>query len=381
MRAWRAVEDNAENNPAAGCFTVALGGEAMRAERKDVFLMDRANDGSMNRQRICAAGELCLLTLLFWATIWGSSFGGVTVWNVAAGLAFFITIATSAILRRPGWKDSGFRIDNLRPALLRVGAITICVVGLTILAFRILGAPFFWSAAKTLADRLLFGIAQQALLLGYLFPQWLVLLRRPLLASVANSLWFGLVHFPDIALVLVAALGGLYFHWLFFRMPNVLVIGLAHGVLSFFALPLLLAVGAMRTPRIGPPQLNSFATAISRDSAPGDRIGICSGMLASDLFGPRFDRKVEGVIDGGSDEPSMRDSFSGFLTSKERVFCVVTEREFQRWANPELKKKIYLLSDRFVWRNWKNGPQLEGNDGFLVLFRERVLLISNQPVN
>lgn len=343
--------------------------------------MNPGDDSSSKRQRIAAAGELCLLTLSFWATIWGTSFGGVAVWNVAAGCAFFLIIGASVILRRPGWKASGFRIDNIRPALLRVGAITFCVVGLLILGFRIVGVPFYWPSTKTLVDRLLFGISQQALLLGYLLPRWLVLLRRPLLAAVANSIWFGLVHFPDGTLVLIAALGGFCFQWLFLRTRNVFAIGLAHGVLSFVALPLLLSIGAMRTARIGPPSLSAFAAAISRESAPGDRIGNCSGMLASDSFGPRFDRKVEEVIDGESGEPSMRESLSGFLTSNERVFCVITERELYRLADPELRRKIYLLNDRFLWRNWKNGPYFWSADGFLGMFRERVLLISNKPSN
>jgi hypothetical protein len=344
--------------------------------------MHNGSDPNMNRRRrIYAAGELCLLSLSFWATIWGPAYGGVAAWNVAAGSAFFITIALSAILRRPGWEDSGFRIDNFRPALLRVGAMTICLVGLIIVALKLLGVPFFWLSGKTLVDRLLFGIFQQALLIGYLFPRWMAVLPHPVLAAVANSIWFALVHVPDGALVALAGVGGIFFHWLFLRTRNVFAIGLAHGALSFVALPLLLGTGVMRTPRIGPPQLSSFSAAINRESKPLDRIGNCSALIATDQFGPSFDRRVELVIDGRAGEQFKRESFSRFLTGTGRVFCVVTEREFERWTDPSLRKKIYLLGDRFAWRNWKDGLSFPGDDGLLGLFRERVLLISNQPVN
>jgi len=134
------------------------------------------------------------------------------------------------------------------------------------------------------------GLVQEAILLGYFFQRWRALLQNTWLAAAANSLVFGLFHAPEMALVAVASFGSFFFNWLFLRNPNVFLIGIAHGVFSILALPLMIGTGVMPTGRIGPAELAllrngsraSGATAIASAFA-----RVCSLKISSKRLSPK----------------------------------------------------------------------------------------------
>jgi len=333
----------------------------------------------MKNERLFAVLELCVLSLLFWATVWGPAISGVKFWNIAAGFLFFMTVVVSAILRRPGLRESGFRLDNLASAVVQIGLVTTFVVIVINFAANLMNYSFFWPSISRASYYLWFGVFQQCLILGYFFHRWAALLPSLIAAAAANSLWFGLVHFPDAALVTIAGFGEFCFNWLFIRVRNVIVIGFAHGILSLVMLPLLLNAGAMKTPRIGPAALEPFARTINRAPASADRLGICSRVVARDQLGQVLDLGVERVLVGKSDDKSIRESLIHFLTGSGKVFCIITEREFHRYIEPTVQKKLFIVDDRYIWRNPKNFPHLYDRDPILGIFRDRVFLVSNKP--
>jgi hypothetical protein len=333
----------------------------------------------MKRDAVYAAVELAWLTVLFIGGVWGPYFAGVNGWTIAACVLFFVTVITSAVLRKHDWKKSGLRLDNLTSGwsglvLLLAGALLA-----SLLVAQFIGAPLARVSGKTLFDRLASGIAQEVLFLGYFFHRWRALLHTPLRAAAANALWFGLIHVPDPALVALATFGGFFFNWLFIRMGNVYVIGLAHGVLSMVLLPLLTNYGVMTTARIGPPALEPLARQIVRDWRPGDRVGICSFVLAPDQFGFRFNVNVERFLRGSREEATIRQRLIAFFTGAEKVYCVTTEREFQRFIDPALSGNVHRLADWFIWRDIRSMSPLFDGGSVVDIFRDRAILVSNRP--
>jgi len=46
------------------------------------------------------------------------------------------------------------------------------------------------------------------------------------------ALVFSLVHLPNLTLVLIAFLGGLLASYIFYKYPNIIPLGIAHGILG-----------------------------------------------------------------------------------------------------------------------------------------------------
>jgi membrane protease YdiL (CAAX protease family) len=342
----------------------------------------------MNRHRLSAAKDLAFLFALWTFTVWGSwRWSGASVWTLAGFASLGVSVLRFLLIRRIDLKSSGFRLDNLARALMVVAVAT----GLAFaICFAVspsaasLPRPFSASLALQMIAS---GILQQAFFLGYLFQRWSVLIQNPLLAVFFNALFFAYAHLPNPSLVLVTALAGLFFGLLFLKVPNVLAIGLAHGVLSLLAGPLLESWGALETRRIGPAELAPFAEQIAAEWRPGARIGIGPHAVGTKQFGRRFRVPIEVIGDGSVDDRFNRDRFGEFLRSKERVFCVLTEEDYRRYVDPGLRRDLAVLGERFILRrDFLRDRGLVrkfvfGDEDMPVLaaFRERVFLISNWP--
>jgi hypothetical protein len=197
---------------------------------------------------------------------------------------------------------------------------------------------------------------------------------------------FAFVHLPNLSLLAVTALSGLFFGLLFLKAPNVFAIGLAHGMLSLLGAPLLQSSGLLETKRIGPAELAPLAQAIAAERRPGDRIGIGPRGIAVMLLGAGFETSVEPIGSADANEAFNRERLSAFFQSNGRVFCVITEKDFRRYLEPEARRKLSVLGERFVVRRkFTFGRDLVREfflgDGDLPVFgalRERVLLVSNR---
>ena len=68
----------------------------------------------------------------------------------------------------------------------------------------------------------------------------MVLLRQRWQAAILTAAIFGLVHVDDWRLVGLTCLAGAVWSFMFQRWPNVIALGLSHGITAAFTYPLLL---------------------------------------------------------------------------------------------------------------------------------------------
>jgi hypothetical protein len=334
----------------------------------------------MKSERIFAFMEISWLSFLFWLALWGLPATGVGSWNIAASLLFFCTIALSAAWRKPGLKTSGFRTDNLLPALKNIGSLSACVVIFIVLTSDRVGFDFLWTSPARLLQHIGFGIFQQCLMLGYLFHRWTALLRSSLAAAVANSIWFAWIHLPDVALAGVAGAGELCFTWLFLQARNVMVIGTAHGVLSLALLPLMLDSEIMKTSRIGPPELAAFADKVGLVTGDDLRVAVCSKVIVPSQLGQPLSARAVRIMRGKRSDAAIGKLMSEFLSQEATAVCITTEREFYRYLDSVTRERLHIIAQRYMWRNAKNSPHFYERDPVLGIFRDRALLVSNRPL-
>ncbi|MGH7834064.1 MAG: lysostaphin resistance A-like protein [Candidatus Binatia bacterium] len=342
----------------------------------------------MNRRRWEAGKELGVLFGLWNLTVWGAwSWTGASIWAAAGLTAFVAALCRFVSAHRSELKSAGLRFDNFGRSLV-ISAVPVGVL----LLISFIAAPTVTSETQPMSanraiQTLASGVAQQAFFLGYLFQRWTVLMGNPLAAVCANALSFSFVHLPNLSLVVVTALSGLFFGLLFLRAPNVFAIGVAHGVLSLLGGPLLQSSGLLETKRIGPAELAPLAQVIAAEWSPGDRIGLGPHAVAAALLGRGFETSVEPIGSAGANEAFNRDRLAAFLKSNGRVFCVLTERDFRSYIDSEVGRKLLVLGERFIVRRKFTFDRDLGREFFLgngdlpVLgaLRERVLLVSNRP--
>lgn len=339
----------------------------------------------IDRSRIFAGLELIVIFLLWVFTVWGAwRVSGISLWTGAGIFGLIAVVFVSTLVRRPGWKDSGFRLDNFWPALFRAGWISLCVLILFAAVLKMAGLSFSSLPAKRMIEILLSGVLQQTYFLGYLFHRWNALLGNSLGAVFANAISFAFIHLPDPFLVALTGFGGLFLNALFLRARNVWVLGLVHGVFAIFMFVTLRDAAIIKSTRIGPATLAPFSQIIGRELKPGERVGICSNGFGSRHLGGRFEYPIELIHQEHMDE---RERLRLFLASDGRIFCVITEDDFYRYVDLDLQKHLVVLGSRYVWRHKIKLDRelvarlLHGNGDVPVaaVFRERVLLVSNKP--
>lgn len=187
--------------------------------------------------------EVTALTALLLSYIWGwqGAFPGHGLLIVT--LYFGIGIL-SHVRRGESARQIGFRLDN-SPAAFRTA---LAVVGIASLAFLALGAALdtwhFPSTRTTLTQLpwlVAWGTAQQYGLVCFFYQRLLEILQGPRAATLGAATLFAVFHVPNPLLLAVTLAAGIVSCMLYRRAPNVLVLGVAHAVLSFVvagALPL-----------------------------------------------------------------------------------------------------------------------------------------------
>jgi membrane protease YdiL (CAAX protease family) len=330
-------------------------------------------------QRWYAGLEIFVLIGLFFAGIWGTYWNGINGWVVAARLLFVLVLVGSLAVRRPNWRAAGFRLDNMSEGWNRAILSSLAILLIVLFIASAVGYPMVSISPWSMLMTILSGLAQQAVVLGYFFVLWETALKRSVLAAVANSTLFGVIHVPDMALVILAGLGGLFLHLAFLRGRNIYVIGLMHGVFSIFLIPALLSQDLMKTSKIGPSELLPFSRRIVRESGADSTVAICSQSVAGDVFRDSFSRPVARIFRGLKDDQTRRERLLAFLAADERVYCVITERELRRLTGPSLEERSYRLAEGWIWRKGRAEGESVFGSSLLEVFLERVLLISNRP--
>ncbi len=170
--------------------------------------------------------------LLSYLWVWQRTFPG----ELFVCVALVVGLAVWSHWRRGETpRDLGFRLDNLAPAAIKVFSlvgpliVVILIAGVARGSFRVPARDEFLARLTILP---LFGVAQQYLLLGFYLRRYEEALPGPWLPVLGTALTFSLLHLPNTFLVVATFLVGLGSCWLYARVKNLWVLGLAHGLLS-----------------------------------------------------------------------------------------------------------------------------------------------------
>jgi hypothetical protein len=142
-----------------------------------------------------------------------------------------------------GARDAGLRLDNLGSSARLVGLATLCMAA-AVAATGWFSDGFHWKSWTRFLELsgiyLLWGFAQQYLLQSFALRRLRQAGLPPAIAVVAAAGMFGLLHAPNWPLVLAATAAAVVWCAIFLRQPNILALGLAHGLLAvllYHALP------------------------------------------------------------------------------------------------------------------------------------------------
>ena len=187
--------------------------------------------------------EVCLLYLGIACYLAAAGGGLAKRWVIAAlSLLLAFYIVSAVLTKKESAKDYGLRFDNFSKAAIPALLFTFLgVVGL--LAFLRTNSAILWRKSMMGLTLLLYpayGIAQQAVFQGILHRRLCLLFPTRVVPILITSVSFALVHIGDLTLVMLTFVAGLCWSILFQRLPNVLTLGISHGILAAFAYPLLI---------------------------------------------------------------------------------------------------------------------------------------------
>jgi hypothetical protein len=137
-------------------------------------------------------------------------------------------------------KTYGIRTDNLKEASKRTAAFFVPMVIVILVIFPFTDnpkpPPYFYF---TIFLYPLWGLAQQFMFQSFFHSRLLKLSVGPWGVLIC-TLVFTFVHWNSQKLRIFALIGGLFFSYSFYRCPNVLPLGIAHGILGAMIYYLLL---------------------------------------------------------------------------------------------------------------------------------------------
>jgi len=179
-----------------------------------------------------SALEILIFSAIALAYFWVFRFyESHTLWSTATYVALVAIVIVSFRLHRIGSRQSGFRLDNLAPALVQLWPPTAALVVLVVIIATWKNYPRRLPDAATTAALLGWSVIQQMGLQSFL------LLRARAVAGPAGGVVlaasvFALLHSPNWPLVAASFVGGWIWCRSFLRHPNIPAVALSHFVLS-----------------------------------------------------------------------------------------------------------------------------------------------------
>lgn len=155
------------------------------------------------------------------------------LYNVIA-VGIVLSYSVWRIRQRPDiLRDWGVRLDTFIDCLLPYLAFTAVGAGAVYGYGMYVGTtPLPVSFWYLFALYPLWGFAQQFVLQNWLARNLVNMVPNLLARSLIVALFFSLAHAPSIELMTVTLIGGFFFTLLYRRYPNLLALGIAHGILG-----------------------------------------------------------------------------------------------------------------------------------------------------
>jgi membrane protease YdiL (CAAX protease family) len=205
-----------------------------------------------------AAPHLVLVQLVL-VTVIVASFMWIGRHAFAGSSAVFASVLIAVLIwshrqRGDSLRELGFRLDTAPRAVLLFTPILAVVIAAMLAAgawMASLRFPQLPNAIRTLARLVLFGIAQQYVLLAFYYRGIASVMRRPASAVLLTALVFAAFHIPNPFLMIVTFVAAGIGLAVYRRSPNLWVNGVVHGVVSFtlyYSLPVTVTGGL----RVGP---------------------------------------------------------------------------------------------------------------------------------
>lgn len=127
----------------------------------------------------------------------------------------------------------GFRLDNFRPALLRIlSALAAFAVAVLAFAYPVHLQPQRMNPLLHWAMYFFWAVLQQLLLQAYVTLPLKVHLKSPDLSALASAVIFASAHLPNPTLTLVTFVGGFVLTALYLRERNLFVLALGHSLIA-----------------------------------------------------------------------------------------------------------------------------------------------------
>ena len=151
----------------------------------------------------------------------------------------FVLMFVSHRLRGESAREVGWRLDNFLEAA-RLLVLLLSVPTLLLLAFGWLNSNLNlvrWGGGQSILGMptlgVLWGLLQQYALQGFINRRAQILWGRGWLSVFLVALVFGALHLPNPLLTLATFAGGLVWAYVYQRAPNLLALGLSHGLMTW----------------------------------------------------------------------------------------------------------------------------------------------------
>jgi membrane protease YdiL (CAAX protease family) len=187
-------------------------------------------------QRALAAWEIVSVTSSFLIAAWlilpfvGND---KVVWAIPIIAALMLMIVSHRA-RRETARMVGWRLDNFGEALRLLALPVLCAALLILLAGWWMGSLRL--EGTQLRPRFLllpaWGFVQQYVMQGFINRRAQLIWGRGWPGVLLVGLIFGLLHLPNLWLTAATFLGGMMLAYIYQRVPNLLALALAHGVVS-----------------------------------------------------------------------------------------------------------------------------------------------------
>lgn len=182
--------------------------------------------------------EVAAMVTVLLSYIWG--WQGMFVGSSYLIVALYFGLALlSHRWRRESARELGLRLDNWSRALRNVIPIVVPAVAVALVIGLAADSLHFQSWSHTVEGApwmVAWGTSQQYGLLCFFYRRFLEILQGSWAATAAAAATFAAFHIPNGFLVIVTLAAGVAACSLYRREPNVLVLGIAHALLSFVLL-------------------------------------------------------------------------------------------------------------------------------------------------